>query len=94
MLKGNLIRYILYSVEVDSKFAKESARFMIILATICLIGFLSILPSKISGINEIEDKIERTEAYLYLLQFLNLITTTVPPSFPCCLGIGIAQRSL
>ena len=94
-VKGNLIRSILYPVESDSKFAQESAKFIILLAIVCIVGFASVLPSKISRIEKYDDKEERIEAYKDLIhQFFDLMTTAVPPSLPCCLGvgIGIAQK--
>ena len=94
-VKGNLIRSILYPVESDSKFSRESAKFMIFLAIVCVLGFIGVLPVKINRISGYEDEEERKDAYKELInQFLDLITTAVPPSLPCCLGvgIGIAQR--
>ena len=94
-VKGNLIRSILYPVEADSKFANESVKFMIFMAIVCLIGFLSVLPVKIMRALDEEDPEERHAAIKEIfLQGLDLITTAVPPSLPCCLGvgIGIAQR--
>ena len=86
-VKGNLIRSILYPLEPDSKFAKESAKFMILMAIICVIGYLGILPFRIKREDPAKDIIEK---------FLDLITTAIPPSLPCCLGvgIGIAQRRI
>ena len=94
-VKGNLIRSILYPVESDSKFSRESAKFMIFLAIVCVLGFIGVLPVKINRIRDIKNAKERNSAYKELInQFLDLITTAVPPSLPCCLGvgIGIAQR--
>ena len=94
-VKGNIIRSILYPVEMDSKFAHESVKFMIFMAILCVVGFLSVLPFKIKNAKEIDDDDERKDAYKEIAtQGLDLITTAVPPSLPCCLGIGIgiAQR--
>jgi cation-transporting ATPase 13A3/4/5 len=94
-VKGNLIRSILYPVEMDSKFAQESVKFMAFMAILCVVGWLSVLPVKIIRAREEEDEEERYKAYKEIcLQGLDLITTAVPPSLPCCLGvgIGIAQR--
>jgi len=94
-VKGNLIRSILYPVESDSKFSRDSAKFMIFLSIVCLLGFIGVLPVKIMKIKEYRTRKARVEAYKELItQFLDLITTAVPPSLPCCLGvgIGIAQR--
>ena len=94
-VKGNLIRSILYPVEMDSKFAHESVKFMAFMAVVCVIGFLSVLPVKIKRANEETTEKKKHDAYLEIVkQGLDLITTAVPPSLPCCLGvgIGIAQR--
>ena len=94
-VKGNLIRSILYPVELDSKFAKESVRFMYFMAGVCLLGFCAVLPVKLMRAAKIKNAEESHEAYIEVLkQSLDLITTAVPPSLPCCLGvgIGIAQR--
>ena len=86
-VKGNLIRSILYPLEEESKFAKESAKFMMLMASVCVIGYLGILPFRIIRADPAKDIVEK---------FLDLITTAVPPSLPCCLGvgIGIAQRRI
>ena len=52
-VKGNLIRSILYPVEMDSKFANESVKFMLFMAILCVVGFLSVLPVKIMKAIEI-----------------------------------------
>ena len=94
-VKGNIIRSILYPVEMDSKFANESVKFMIFMAILCVVGFLTVLPFKIKMAKDEEDPDERRKAYIEIAtQGLDLITTAVPPSLPCCLGIGIgiAQR--
>ena len=91
-VKGNLIRSILYPVKVDSKFEKESVKFIFLMASLCVIGFLSVLPFKIKKARTKEDTNE--EYKNIALEGLDLITTAVPPTLPCCLGIaiGIAQR--
>ena len=94
-VKGNLIRSILYPVESDSKFSRESAKFMIFLAIVCVLGFIGVFSVNINRIRDIMNDNERSSADKELInQFLDLITTAVPPSLPCCLGvgIGIAQR--
>ena len=87
-VKGNLIRSILYPVEMDSKFAQESVKFMIFMAIVCVLGFIGVLPVKLMRAETFADYKE------ICTQGLDLITTAVPPSLPCCLGvgIGIAQR--
>ena len=86
-VKGNLIRSILYPVKGESKFEKESMKFIIFLAIVCTVGFLSVLPVKIDHAKKKDDKTK--EYTLIALQGLDLITTAVPPTLPCCLGIGI-----
>ena len=87
-VKGNLIRSILYPVEVNSKFAQQSSAFMGFMAGVCVLGFIAVLPFKLHRAETYEDYKE------IVTQGLDLITTAVPPSLPCCLGvgIGIAQR--
>ena len=96
-VKGNLIRSILYPLEGDSRFAHESARFIILMAIICVIGYSAILPLRIEKAIKIEDDEERAAEYRDIAnKGFDLITTAVPPSLPCCLGIGIgiAQRRI
>ena len=96
-VKGNLIRSILYPLVGDSNFEKESAKFIILMAIICIIGFVAILPVRISEAKKIEDDEDRKKEYKdIVLRGLDLITTAVPPSLPCCLGVGIglAQRKI
>ena len=75
-------------MEIDSKFAQQSSTFMGLMAIVCVLGFLGVLPVKLHRAEEYEDYKE------IITQGLDLITTAVPPSLPCCLGvgIGIAQR--
>ena len=93
-VKGNLIRSILYPVEVVSNFTKESGKFIIFLGIVCIVGLASTLPSKISRIKQYNEEDQRQAIKELIFQFLDLITTAVPPSLPCCLGvgIGIAQK--
>ena len=86
-VKGNLIRSILYPLEVESRFEKESAKFILFMAIVCVVGYMSVLPFKLKMAEEEEDKFK---AYKEIVeQGLDLITTAVPPSLPCCLGVGI-----
>ena len=94
-VKGNLIRSILYPVQTDSKFANESAKFMIVMAIICILGYMTAIPHKINLAKNAEDDEERNEIIKEMfLKGFDLITTAVPPSLPCCLDVGksIAQR--
>ena len=80
-IKGNLIRSIVYPKEIEFKFKKDSVRYIYLMATLSLIGFIISLPflvkSKMNPINIFK----RT---------LDLITITVPPALPACIGIGIS----
>ena len=78
--KGNLIRSILFPKQVDFKFKKDSVRYIIIMAILSFVGFVISLPFLIkSGMRPIA----------ILKRSLDLVTTTVPPALPACLGIGI-----
>ncbi len=80
-VKGNLIRSILFPKEVEFKFKKDSVRYIFFMAFLSLIGFLISVPFMLhSGLDYIT----------ILTRSLDLITTTVPPSLPACLGIGIS----
>ena len=96
-IKGNLIRSILYPVEGESKFEKESIKFIAFMGILCVVGFLGVLPFKIKKIVQIDAPDERKDEILEVIkQGFDLITTAIPPSLPCCLGIGIgiAQRRI
>jgi cation-transporting P-type ATPase 13A2 len=79
--KGNLIRSILFPKEVEFKFQKDSIRYILFMGFLSIIGFLISLPFMIENNIEFIDIIFRA---------LDLVTTTVPPSLPACLGIGIS----
>ena len=96
-IKGNLIRSILYPVEGESKFANESIKFIAFMGILCVVGFFSVLPFKIKKIEDLESPSEKKEAIKEIIkQGFDLITTAIPPTLPCCLGvgIGIAQRRI
>jgi cation-transporting ATPase 13A3/4/5 len=78
--KGNLIRQILFPVDTEYKFQKDSVRYILFMACLSMIGFLVSIPFYIFNGMGVSDIIERG---------LDLVTTTVPPSLPACLGIGI-----
>jgi cation-transporting ATPase 13A2 len=80
-VKGNLIRSILFPKEVEYKFKKDSVRYILFMGFVSLGGFLISLPFMLNNGIDVYSIIER---------FLDLITTTVPPSLPACLGIGIS----
>lgn len=80
-VKGNLIRSILFPKEVEIRFKKDSVRYILFMAMLSFIGFLISLPFMLkNGI----------DIYTIATRSLDLITTTVPPSLPACLGIGIS----
>ena len=96
-VKGNLIRSILYPLASDVTFVQESKKFMILMAIVCLLGYIPILPIRILYAIDLEEEDERFYEYKEIvLKGLDLITTAVPPALPCCLGIGIgiAQRRI
>jgi len=80
-IKGNLIRSILFPKEVEFKFKKDSVKYIFFMACLSFIGFLISIPFMIKNGIKYETIVTRS---------LDLITTTVPPSLPACLGIGIS----
>ena len=96
-VKGNLIRSILYPIQGDSKFEKESAKFIMYMAILCVVTYIAMLPQRIIYAKNLKDPEDRKYEYKEIvIKGLDLITTAVPPSLPCCLGIGIgtAQRTI
>ncbi len=80
-VKGNLIRSILFPKEVELKFKKDSIRYILFMGFLSFVGFGISIPFMISnGIDTLQ----------IIKRFFDLITTTVPPSLPACLGIGIS----
>ena len=79
--KGNLIRSILFPKEVEFKFQKDSIRYIMFMGCVSVIGFFIALPFMIK--NEIS-------TIDIIFRAMDLVTTTVPPSLPACLGIGIS----
>ena len=81
-VKGNLIRSILFPKEIEQNFKKESVKYIIIMAILSVGGFLVSLPflKKNAGYTNTE----------ILIKALDLVTTTVPPALPTCLGVGIS----
>jgi len=80
-VKGNLIRSILYPKEVEFEFKKDSIRYILFMACLSFVGFGISVPFMLENGIEFWTIIERS---------LDLVTTTVPPSLPACLGIGIS----
>lgn len=80
-VKGNLIRSILFPKEVEFKFKKDSVRYILFMALLSFIGFMISLPFMINNGLRWDEILKKA---------LDLITTTVPPALPACLGIGIS----
>ena len=78
--KGNLIRNILFPKKVESKFIKDSYKYIIILSIISIIGFLISLPFIMD--------LHPSKLELFI-KGIEVITTAVPPSLPACVGVGI-----
>lgn len=79
--KGNLIRTILYPSAKSFQFKKDSMKYITFMGLVSLIGFFITLKFMIVSNYSFSAVIKRG---------LDLITITVPPSLPACLGIGIA----
>ena len=79
--KGSLIRSILFPKDNESKFQKDSVKFILFMAGVSVVGFGLSLPFLLNNGLETSYLVFRT---------LDLITTTVPPALPACLGIGIS----
>jgi len=79
--KGNLIRSILYPKDSEYRFQKDSVKYILLMGSLTIIGFLVSIPFMIENDIPTED---------IILRCLDLITTTVPPALPACLGIGIS----
>lgn len=79
--KGNIIRNILHPKELEFKFKQDSIKYIIFMGILSIIGFCCSIPILIKiglGFWDI------------ILKSLDIITCTVPPSLPTCLGIGIS----
>ena len=80
--KGNLIAGILYPKKDDDKFTSDSVKYIIFMGIMTIVGFaISLKFLIVEGELTTKEIIER---------FLDLFTTTVPPSLPACLSIGIS----
>ena len=79
-VKGNLIRSILFPKEVDIKFQKDSMKYIMFMGFMAFVGFCISLPFLMKNASFRET----------VMKSLDLITTTVPPSLPACLSIGIS----
>ena len=79
--KGNLIRSILYPKKIDIKFKQDSIKYIYLMTCLSFTGFIISIPFLLkTGISKIQ----------IFKKSLDLLTTTVPPSLPACLGIGIS----
>lgn len=78
--KGNLIRSILFPKKNEFKFQKDSVKYIFFMACFSLIGFSLSIPFLVRNGYTITKILQRS---------LDLITVTVPPALPACLGIGI-----
>jgi cation-transporting P-type ATPase 13A2 len=79
--KGKLIRSILFPKELVFKFQTDSWRYILFMAFMSIFGFLI-------SIRYMRDN--NMTWFEIINKGLDLITTTVPPALPACLGIGIS----
>jgi cation-transporting ATPase 13A3/4/5 len=81
-VKGGLIRSILFPQDTSNKFEKDSTKYIIVMATLSVIGFFIssyYLFSIGIGLREI------------IFRSFDMITITVPPALPACISIGISK---
>jgi len=79
--KGNLIRSILFPKANEFQFQKDSVKYILFMALLSFIGFGISVPFMLSnGIS----------LGTIFLRAFDMITTTVPPALPACIGIGIS----
>ena len=79
--KGNLIAGILYPKKEKDKFTHDSVKYIIFMGILTVVGFgISLKFMIVEGQNEAIEIIKR---------FLDLFATTVPPTLPACISIGI-----
>jgi cation-transporting ATPase 13A2 len=79
--KGNLVRNILFPKEIKIKFQKDSLKYILFMGTLAIIGFLIVLRYMI---------LYGKTAREIVMKLLDMVTITVPPALPGCLGIGIS----
>ena len=77
--KGNLIRATFFSENEEFEFISDSQKYILFMGFVAIIGLCITIPFLI--------KLGETK-YTILIRSLDLITTTIPPSLPTCLGIG------
>ena len=80
-VKGQLIRAILFPKSTNEKFQKDSTKYIVFMSVLCVIGFVISLKFLIETAG--------LTTYDIVIKFLDLITTTVPPSLPACISVGI-----
>lgn len=79
--KGKLIRSILFPKELVFKFQTDSWRYILFMAFMSIFGFLI----------AVKYMRENNMTWFEIInKGLDLVTTTVPPALPACLGIGIS----
>ena len=78
--KGNLIRSIIFPKETEFKFKTDSIKYIYFMTCLSFFGFTLSLPFLVNN---------GMDAYEIFIKALDLITTTVPPALPACIGIGI-----
>ena len=80
--KGSLITGILYPKEMGDAFIRDSVKYIILMGILTLVGFFVSLKFLI---------VEGGATKMDIIEILlDLFTTTVPPSLPTCLSIGIS----
>jgi len=78
--KGNLIRPIIFPKESEFNFKTDSVKYIYFMACLSIIGFSISLPFLLNT---------NMSFYEIIVKALDLVTTTVPPALPACIGIGI-----
>ena len=79
-LKGQLIRSILYPKPHKFNFFAESIKFLLLLGSLTIIGFFSLLPNMLE---------EDARPIDILMTFLDPITITISPALPAAMQFGI-----
>ena len=79
--KGNLIRSIVFPKNEGTESRSDTMKYMIFMSFVYIFGLFIVLPILIHLNIPTSDVI---------IKSLDLATTTVPPSLPTCLGIGIS----
>lgn len=77
--KGGLVRSILYPPPVDYRFERDSYKFVTLLASIAMVGFVYTVVTKVLRGVRTEDLI---------LEAFDLITIVVPPALPAAMTVG------